>query len=156
MLKQKFDRIWESPIKASAFMAILWAAVTNILFILSDKVLVSIFALMMFFGFIYPAASLVMFFKLGKRHGILWYFYVSVIVVTVAEYLLVPHFTSISPNIIVMTILCLIFGCGFGSCFADNDMIKAEKEQRRLRKLNEDKAYKKILDNTEPNKKGKK
>ncbi len=153
MLKRGFNRLWNNPLKASAFTLAVWAAVTNLLFVIADKVLVSIFTLFLGFGFIYPISALVLFFKLSKRHGILWYFYIAALAVTAIEYLLVDGFKSISPNIIVMTLLCLIFGCGFGSCFADRELINAEKEQRRKKKLNEDKEYKGILEDTPRKKK---
>lgn len=153
MLKRVSNGLWNNPLKASAFTLAVWAAVTNLLFVIADKVLVSIFTLFLGFGFIYPISALVLFFKLSKRHGILWYFYIAALAVTTIEYLLVDGFKSISPNIIVMTLLCLIFGCGFGSCFADRELINAEKEQRRMKKLNEDKEYKGILEDTPRKKK---
>jgi len=148
MSKRVFNGLWNSPLKASAFTLAVWAAVTNLLFVIADKVLVSIFMLFLGFGFIYPVSALVLFFRLSKRHGILWYFYAAILAVTSIEFFLVDGFKSISPNIIVMTLLCLIFGCGFGSCFADRELINSEKEQRRKKRLNEDKEYKGILEDT--------
>lgn len=148
MSRRVFNRLWSSPLKAAVLTLAIWAAVTNLLFVIADKVLVSIFTLFLGFGFIYPVSAVVLFFRLSKRHGILWYFYLAVLAVTALEYLLLDGFKSISPNIIVMTLLYLIFGCGFGSCFADRDMINAEKEQRRKKRLNEDKEYRGILEDT--------
>lgn len=148
-LRQIFNGIKESPVKSAVYTLILWAAAANILFVLSDKILVSVFMLFISFGLIYPVVSLVIFYRLAKRHGLLWYFYAAVIAAVTAEYFLVSGFNAISPNIIVCTILCLVFGCGIGSCFADNDAIKAEKERRRMHKLGEDKPYTGIL-NSKP------
>ena len=153
MSKHVFNRLWSSPLKASAVTLVMWAVITNLLFVIADKVFVSIFTLFLGFGFIYPVSAMVLFFRLSKRHGILWYFYAEILAVTCAEYFLVDGFMSISPNIIVMTLLCLIFGCGFGSCFADRDLIKSEKEQRRKKRLNEDKEYRGILEDTPKKKK---
>lgn len=153
MSKRVSNGLWNSPLKAAAFTLAVWAAVTNLLFVIADKVLVSIFTLFLGFGFIYPISAVVLFFRLAKRHGLLWYFYAAVLAVTLAEYFLVDGFTSISPNIIVTTLLYLIFGCGFGSCFADKELINAEKEQRRRKKLNEDKEYRGILEDTPPRRK---
>lgn len=146
MLNQKFSRITDSPLKTVASALIIWAAVTNGLFLISDRLLVSLITLMLCFGLIYPVFMTFLCFKVAKRHGILWYYYTAVILVTAAEYAAVPHFKSIIPNIIVLTLLCLIFGCGIGNCFADKALIDSEKEQRRLKKLHEDKAYTGILD----------
>ncbi len=132
-----------------------WAAAANLLLLVVDKLWVSIFSLMLCFGFIYPVGSMVLFFRLAKRHGLLWYFYVLIMGLTVTEYILVEPYSIIIPNMIVMTALCLVFGCGIGSCFTDKGIVKAEREQRRLKRLGEDKPYQSIIDSGSNGKKKK-
>lgn len=128
----------------------------NLLLIFCDKIWVSIFSLMLCFGIVYPVLTVMMFFKTGKRHGVVWYFPAAVIAACVAEYVIYPTFRLIVPNIIVLTILCLLFGCGIGEAVSDKEAIKAERENRRLKRLGEDKPYEGILNEKPDKKKGKK
>lgn len=147
--KKRTQAVKESPLDLPFLYAglifLLWLIMTNVLFVIADRIWVSFFTLMVGFGFIYPAGSLVLFFRLGRRHGTVWYFYPAVIAAVTAEYILVPHFSSIIPNMIVMTIVCLLFGCGIGGCFADKTAIQAAKDLRRAKKLHEDVPYESIL-----------
>lgn len=134
-----------------------WFAGVNLLLVFCDKVWVNIFSLMLCFGLVYPVLSTVLFFKTAKKHGVVWYFPAAVIVSCVAEYVLYDTFRAIMPNIIVMTILCLLFGSGIGDTMSDKSAVRAAREQRRLKKLGEDKPYHGILDDTDTkNKKSKK
>lgn len=138
-----------------AAVFVLWFIEVNLLLIFCDKIWVSIFSLMLCYGLVYPVLTTVMFFRTGKRHGVVWYFPAAVIAVCVAEYVLYPTFRLIVPNIIVMTILCLLFGCGIGDAVSDKEAIMAEREQRRLKRLGEDKPYYGILNEKPVVKKGK-
>lgn len=150
-----FDRIRQSP-EFSALVTFLgWLCFGDLLILLIDKVLTIPFVLMMGFGFIYPVGMLVMFFRLCKRHGVMWYFPTAVIAATVLHYVLWDTYRAVVPNLIVMNILCLLFGCGLGGCFADKEAVRAYREQKRLKRLNEDKPYTPILEN-KPVKKGRK
>ena len=105
----------------------------------------SILTLMLAFGFVYPAGCLLMFFRLCKRHGVMWYFPVAVIAATVLQYAVWGIYRAIIPNLIIMTILCLLFGCGLGGCFADKEAVREYREKRRMKKLGEDKPYTSII-----------
>lgn len=146
MLKQKFLKINENPILASVLFLVIWAVMTNLLFVLANYVWVSILSFMFCFMILYPILTLMLCFMFAKRNGLVWYVPVAMILTVTAEYFFVANFNSITPNIIVTTILCTVFGSGIGSCFADQIAIDAAKEERRRKKLNEDKKYKKILD----------
>lgn len=141
-----FDKIRQSEELSAAAIFVLWLVFGIGLVLLTDKVIPSILTLMLSFGFIYPAGCLVMFFRLCKRHGVMWYFPTAVIIATVLLYTLWGTYRAIIPNLIVMTVLCLLFGCGIGSCFADKEAVRAYREQRRQKKLGEDKPYSSIID----------
>lgn len=155
MFAKGFDKIRQSPPLSALVTFLAWLGFGTLLIVLVDKVLPSPLMLMMSFGFIYPAGALVLFFRLCKRHGVMWYFPAAVIAATVAQFLLWETYRLIVPNLIVLTILCLLFGCGLGGCFADKEAVRAYKEQQRLKRLGEDKAYTSILENN-ANKKNKK
>ena len=125
---------------------VIWAAVTNLMMLFVDKVMDNILTLMLCFGLIYPVGSAVLFFKFAKRHGLLWYFYAAVMGLAVLEYVLVKTYRIIIPNMLIMTALCLVFGCGIGSCFCDKQTVRKEREQRRLKRTGDDKPYTSILD----------
>lgn len=146
MLKQKFLKISERPVLTAVLFLLMWALFTNLLFVLANYVWVSILSFMFCFMIFYPIITLVLCFMFAKRNGIVWYVPVLMILAVTAEYFFVTDFNSITPNIIVTTILCTLFGMGIGNCFADQGAVEAAKEERRKKKLNEDKKYKKILD----------
>ncbi|MCR5542163.1 MAG: hypothetical protein K6F71_15250 [Ruminococcus sp.] len=146
MYVKGFDKIRQSEELSAAAVFVLWLIFGIGLILLTDKVIPSILTLMLSFGFIYPAGCLVMFFRLCKRHGVMWYFPTAVIIATVLLYTLWGTYRAIIPNLIVMTVLCLLFGCGIGSCFADKEAVRAYREQRRQKKLGEDKPYSSIID----------
>lgn len=145
MLKQKLSKLTENPLLTFISASVLWFAEVNLLLIFCDKVWVSIFSLMLCFGLIYPVISTVIFFKSAKKHGVVWYFPAAVIAACVTEYVLYDTFRAIIPNIIVLTLLCLLFGCGIGDTMSDKSAVQAAREQRRLKKLGEDKPYYGIL-----------
>lgn len=144
-----FDKIRQSEELSAGAAFLLWLVLGVGLVLLVDKVIPSILTLMLAFGFIYPAGCFVMFFSLCKRHGVMWYFPVAVITSTVLMYALWETYRAIIPNLIVMTVLCLLFGCGLGGCFADKEAVRAYREQRRMRKLGEDKPYTSIINDSD-------
>jgi hypothetical protein len=104
---------------------------------------------MLSFGFIYPVCALVINFRYGKRHGVRWYYCVAELVIMLAEFLLIADFREITPNIIVMTVLCLLFGTGIGGCFCDEQAVKTRDESRIRKKNKENAEYKNILDDSD-------
>lgn len=147
MFVKGFDKVRQSPPLSAVFTFVVWLCFEDLLIILVDKVIPSPLMLMMGFGFVYPAGSLVMFFRLCKRHGVMWYFPAAVIATVVVHYVAWETYRAVVPNLIVLTILCLLFGCGIGGCFADKEAVRAYREQQRLKKLGEDKPYTPILEN---------
>lgn len=146
---------WRSePGVIAALVTVGWTVFTVLMVLFVDKVWVSLLSLMLCFGFIYPAACLAVFFLVGRRHGLLWYLYGGIMTIDVVLYVLWDSFRAVMPNMIIMTALCLVFGCGIGSCFMDKDRVMAEREARRLRRTGEDQPYESILGDEE-NKKGK-
>ncbi|WP_295153166.1 hypothetical protein [uncultured Ruminococcus sp.] len=150
-----FDKIRKSAELSELFVFAAWLLFGILLIVLVDKVLPAPITLMLSFGFVYPAGCLIMFFRLCKTHGVVWHFPAAVIAATVLQYVFWDTYRVIVPNLIVMTILCLLFGCGLGSCFADKEAVRAYREQKRLKKLGEDQPYTPIIEN-DPIKKGKK
>lgn len=146
MSKQGSDKVAASPLKAAIFLILVWAAATNIMFFVLDKVVMIPFLYMMCFGFAYPVYTAVICFRYAKRYGLIWYFFGAMIIITVAEFCLVPGFSNITPNIILVTVLCEVFCGGIGNVFADKAAIDAAKAERRRKKSGEDKDYKNILD----------
>ncbi|MBQ8965215.1 hypothetical protein [Ruminococcus sp.] len=149
-----FDKIRQSAELSAAATGVIWFLFGAALLLFVDKVYPSPLSLMLGFGFVYPAVCLVLFFRLCKRHGVMWYFPAAVIAATVLMYLLWDAYRAVIPNLIVMTILCLLFGCGLGGCFSDKEAVKAYREQKKLKKLGEDKPYTSILED-DPSKKNK-
>ena len=127
-------------------MLIIWAAMTNLLYILADKVIANMIFIMLGYMIIYPVCTLVICFLFARGHGFKWYLFTAMLVITVCEYIFISGFRSITPNIIVMTIICIIFGGGIGNCFADKFAIEQQTQKAKQKKNNEDKPYKKILD----------
>ena len=146
MYVKGFDKVRQSEGLSALVTFLGWLCFGVLLILLVDKVLPSPLMLMMEFGFIYPAGCLVMFFRLCKRHGVMWYFPAAVIGATIILYIFWATYRAIVPNLIVLTILCLLFGCGIGGCFADKEAVKAARENKRLKKLGEDKPYTSIID----------
>ena len=146
MFVKRFDKIRQSAELSALTAYILWLLFGALLLLFVDKVLPSPMTLMLGFGFVYPAGCLVLFFRLCKQHGVMWYFPAAVIAATVIQYIFWETYRVIVPNLIVMTILCLLFGCGLGSCFADKEAIKEYREKKRSKKLGEDKPYTSIID----------
>ena len=146
MYVKGFDKIRQSERLSAAAVFLLWLVFGSGLVLLVDKVIPSILTLMLAFGFIYPAGCLVMFFRLCKRHGVMWYFPAAVITANVIMYAAWGTYRAIIPNMIVLTVLCVLFGCGLGGCFADKESVRAYRENRRLKKLGEDKPYSSIID----------
>lgn len=146
MLKQKLNSLRADSIGHSILTFLVWLICTNGLILFVDKVYASPFALMTGFGFIYPVGACVLFFRLGKRHGVVWQFAAAVILAAVCEYVFYRTYRIIVPNMLVMTALALLFGCGVGSVFADKDAIAAERLERKLRRTGDDKPYTSIID----------
>lgn len=138
MLNRIFNSLRESPVKAAVLLILGWGILINFLFFTGEYLWVNALYQMCGFMIIYPVGSIVMFFKYGKSFGHRWYAYVPILCITAGEYLFVKDFSEIVPNIIVETVIVLVFGIGIGSCFFDKSSIvkKTEKEE----------DYKKILD----------
>ena len=153
MYVKSFDKIKQSAELSALTTFLLWLCFGIVLILLIDKLIPSILTLMLGFGFIYPAVCLILFFRLCKRHGVMWYFPVAVIAATAVQYIFWTTYRAIIPNLIVMTTLCLLFGCGIGSCFADKEAVRAAREQKRAKKLGEDKPYTSIIDGKPDDKK---
>lgn len=148
MSVKRFDKIRKSEELSALTVFGAWLVFGIFLVLFVDKVLPSALMLMLSFGFIYPTGCLFMFFRLCRRHGVMWYFPAAVIAASVLMYISWGTYRAIIPNMIVMTILCLLFGCGLGSCFADKEAVRAYREQRRMKKLGEDKPYTSIIDSS--------
>ncbi len=148
MYVKGFDKIKQSEKLSSAVVFMIWLCFSIGLVLIVDKVIPSILAFMLAFGFIYPVGCTVMFFRLCKKHGVMWYFPVAVITMTVLLYAVWNTYRIIIPNLIVMTILCLLFGCGLGGCFADKEAVRTYREQMRMKKLGEDRPYTPITDDS--------
>lgn len=144
MLKQKLNKITDSPLISAVAALMLWAVELNGLFFLGNYTIKNLIFIMAAFFLIYPVITFVIYFIYAKLHGIKWYIYVVSILTVVSEYFLVTDFNTISPNIIVLTILCLVFGSGFGSCFS-NSQPSSKDKNKTAKKQNKD-DYKKILD----------
>lgn len=147
------NRIRENPIFDAAVFFLIWLIGTDLLLLLIDKVLVFPLALMMGFGFIYPVGATSLFFTVSKRHGVLWYFPAAVLTTAAFHMLFWDSYRAMIPNILVMTSLCLLFGCGIGGCFADKEALKAHREMRKQKRLGEDKPYTPILETKNDNNK---
>lgn len=146
MLKKSLNSIFQSPVKSAAAAIFIWAVLTNTMFFLGDRVIDNLLFQVSAFMVIYPIGTLILCFIYAKSNGFRWYFYASMALITAAEYFLVPNFNAIIPNILITTLLCMVFGGGIGNCFADKAEIEAKKEQKKLKKNHEDEKYKKILD----------
>ena len=148
MSVKNLDKIRNSEFLSTLTVFLVWLVFSILLVLFVDKVLPSALTLMLSFGLIYPAGCLTVFFRLCRRYGVMWYFPAAVIASAVLMYAVWETYRAIVPNLIVMTILCLLFGCGLGSCFADKEAVRAYREQRRLKKLGEDKPYTSIVNST--------
>lgn len=146
MLKQKLTDIKSDSVKSAVWYIFLIEFVKFAIYFPAEYVFTG--GLMFLFGFmiIFPIWAFVCQFKYAKRHGQRWYMLVFAVLITVIEYFTVKDFKSISPNIIAVSFIAALFGSGFGSSFADEGLIAAEKEERKKKKLHEDKKYKNILD----------
>lgn len=119
-------------------MIFVWAVLLNALFFLGEYVIRNLIFQILAFMLVYPVGSIAMFFKYGKGHGHKWYVYVSVILITLTEYVFVPVFYEIVPNVLAETIICLVFGTGIGGCFFEKTTVVKKKKKGE--------PYKKILD----------
>ena len=146
MFVKSLNKIRESEELSALLTFLIWSIFCVLLILLVDKLLPFIFVMMLCFGFVYPAVCLVMFFRLCKRHGVMWYFPAAVTAATAIMYVCWHTFRLIIPNLLVLTLLCLLFGCGLGGCFSDKEAVRAYRENRRLKKLGEDKPYNSIID----------
>lgn len=151
MSKIKFA-VSEKPVAAAFIAAAVWAAVLNVCFLLCQYVISSMGLYMVSFGFLYPAVTIVINFKYGKTFGIRWYLYLLQIAVIGAEFIFVNDFKEISPNPMVVDIICFIFAGGIGSCFADEEKIKAQKQAAARKRHREDVEYVGILEQKEDKK----
>lgn len=136
----------DSPVKSAVAYNLLWAAVTNALFFLTDKVYMNITLFALSFMIVYPIMTFWLCFRHSKTFGLKWYVPIVIIAISTAEYFLVSDFKAITPNIIVMTVICVFFASGLGNCFADKEYIEAQNQERKIKKLHEDKKYKNITD----------
>lgn len=140
------NKIREVPLYSAAFSFLIWLAGTDLLLILIDKLFTFPLALMLGFGFIYPVGATAIFFLLSKRHGVLWYFPAAVILTSSLHMIFWSAYRIMVPNILIMTTLCLLFGCGIGGCFADKEAVRAYRERQKQKRLGEDKPYTPILE----------
>lgn len=146
MLKKSLDKILDKPLISAVSAIIIWASVTNIMFFLGDRLIDNLLFQIMSFMVVYPLGTLCLCFFYSKHNGLKWYFFVLMGLIVTAEYFFVSGFDSIIPNIIICTLLCMVFGGGIGNCFADKDEINARKTLKMQNKNHEDEPYKKILD----------
>lgn len=138
--------IMQKPNKWALIFIIIWAAVFNILYILAEHIFPVGFTLLLGFMLFYPVFTFCLFFMYAKRNGITLLMPFGVIPILVTEYIFITPVRSIIPNVLLATGLCMLFGSGMGNIFADTELIQSLKKQRQDKKLNEDKKYKKILD----------
>lgn len=140
------EHITEHPTAWAAIFVVMWAAVTNGMFALTNYVIQNAFMLFLCFMLLYPIMLLVICFIYAKRCGIVWYLHFAIIAIVVAEFALFEDFRAIQPNMIVTTCFALVFGSGIGNVFADKELIDRVKKEKLGKRLHEDKPYTKILD----------
>ncbi|MGN0622773.1 MAG: hypothetical protein ACI4JA_02345 [Oscillospiraceae bacterium] len=109
-------KISDNPLFAAVVYILIWTAAGAGIFYYTTEVTTSLMPFILGFLFVYPIGTLVAAFQYAKRHGIKWYYLLTVTTVTVAEYFLFG-FDSVEPNYIVMTAIAMFFGSGIGSQF---------------------------------------
>lgn len=140
------EHIFEHPVLWAVISIAVWAAVTNVMFLLTNYVLQDAFMLFLCFMLIYPIGSLIICFLYAKRCGIKWYMPFSMVPIITFEYLISENFRAIQPNIFITTAFAMLFGSGVGNIFADKKALEAQKKAKHDKRLHEDKKYRKILD----------
>ena len=142
MLRHISDSLRESPVKSGILLIAVWAVLFNILFAAGEYVFDNFIFQGISFMILYPAASFFMFYKYGKNFGHRWYTYVVVFVILLVEFIIFGGVRAIIPNIIVMTLLCMLFGGGLGGCFFDKTLLPEKTRKKDRQQEN----YKNILD----------
>ena len=135
-------KISESPIKSAILLVLLWTALFNIFYFTGEYFLDNFIFQGIAFMIIYPAACFVMFYKYAKNFGQKWYVYIFTLLILVIEFALMKGVRAIVPNVIVSTVICLVFGGGIGGVFFDKNSVNFSDKK----KDKEEENYKKILD----------
>lgn len=128
---------YDRPAVAALVHIGVWAAVTYGLFLYSTELTRSLIPFILGFLIVYPLGTLYMTFRYSKRYGLKWYFVAAIAIIMAAAYYLLG-FNNVEPNFIVMTLLALFFGCGFGN------LNHSAAEPKKKKRENDD--YKSILD----------
>ena len=141
MSKHTFN-ISESPVKAAVLLILVWAAIFNILYFTGEYVFDNFIFQGISFMIIYPVACFVMFYKYARNFGHKWYVYILTLVILLVEFISIKDVRAIIPNVIVSTVICLVFGGGIGGVFFDKNLAPVTEKKKEKDEGN----YKKILD----------
>ena len=118
---------YELPVKAG--LMALWAGGVIGLYFLSEHFPNPVGARIFAFMLITPALTLCGSFYTAKLFGTKWYYKVTMIVLSAAIYFLSP-LRHVTPNLIIVTAICVIFGSGIGDVFSGREkQIKQQEEQ---------------------------
>ena len=144
MKKLLFGKAW----CAAIFVIVIWLLASVGIFYFTTEVSKSIMPFIIGFLFVYPVGTFTACLLYAENYGQPLILQVPMFAIVILEYFLLG-FDSVEPNYIVMSLLAILFGCGIGKQFCDDnkiitleDKINANKQAREQAEKN----YKSIID----------
>ena len=112
--KEKIRAFLKGKYAVAGYLLAGWLVLWGIIF-LAGNLLESVILFLLFYNLIYPVATLVGCYMLPKKKGVVLYMPIAMAVISVVLYVATELVKFAMPNAIVITIVAVFFGTGFGN-----------------------------------------
>lgn len=107
--------IWENKNSAAAATLLLWLLIPVGLVFLTGSALEYVAGFIVCYSVIYPVFTAVSCYLVSRRHGIVIFLPAAMVLLSVAGFAFTELLRYALPNVIVMTVVTVFFGCGLGN-----------------------------------------
>ena len=114
--KEKLKAFLKSRNAVAGYVLAGWLALWGLIFVVGN-ILESLLLFILLYNLVYPVATVFCCYAFSKKNGIVWFMPVAMVVLYVATELV----KFALPNAIVMTIVTVFFGTGFGNIMHGNN-----------------------------------
>lgn len=121
--KEKIKAFLKSRNAIAGYVLAGWLALWGLIFVVGN-ILESLLLFILLYNLVYPVATLVSCYVFAKKKGVVLYMPIGMAVVSVVLYVATELVKFALPNAIVITIIAVLFGTGFGNIMHGNDDMK--------------------------------
>ena len=118
--KEKLKAFLKSRNAVAGYVLAGWLSLWGLIFVVGN-ILESLLLFILLYNLVYPVATVFCCYAFSKKNGIVWFMPVAMAVISVVLYVATELVKFALPNAIVMTIVTVFFGTGFGNIMHGNN-----------------------------------